>query len=516
MKKQTITQGTIILIAAGFITKILGMLNRIIVTRQLGQEGIGIYMLIQPTIILLATFASIGLPVAIPALISRSDSRQKKILSVSLIIAMLSSFIVSVILFFAARPLANILLKDERTYLPLLSIGPLLFCISLSTILKAYFQGEQNMIPSAVSTLIEQVVRTVATIGFVSVMMPHGIIYGVVGVIWASIVGELASSFILLIMFFKNMKQNHLGATLKPTRLSSQNFKDVLNISFPTTGSRLIGSFTHFLEPIIIIQALYRIGYSSQISSKLYSAVAGFALPVLLMPSFISQAVTQSIIPPISQAYTKRNFSLIHRHLNTAFQLSFVISGLYTILVMIFPNEIMNLLYNTSTGSEYVLYMAPFFLLLYFQSSLTATLQAIDEAKVAMKSSLIASIIKILLMIALLQVPRLNILGLVITIIFNIVLLTLWHYFLVKKKVGYRANYRSIINGFLVIGVSYLLGKYLKSTVIISEHQTLNILGLIGLISLGYLALITLCGLFPQQLLSERKKRQKIDKPIIA
>ena len=516
MKKQTVTQGTIILIIAGFISKILGMFNRIIITRQLGHEGVGIFMLIQPTIMLLATFASLGLPVAIPALISRGNSRQKKILSVSLIIAMLSSLIVSIILFFAARPLAEVLLKDERTYLPLLSIGPLLFCISLSTILKAYFQGEQNMTPSAISTLIEQVVRTLATIGFVSIMMPYGIVYGVVGVIWASIVGELASSFILIMMFFKNMSQNHQGATLKPPRLNSQNFKDVLNISFPTTGSRLIGSFTHFLEPIIIIQALYRIGYSSQASSKMYSAVAGFALPVLLMPSFISQAITQSIIPPISHAYTKGNFKLIHRHLTTAFQLSFVISGLYTILVMIFPMEIMNFLYNTSTGSEYVLYMAPFFLLLYFQSSLTATLQAIDEAKMAMRSSFISSIIKILLMIALLQVPSLNILGLVITIIFNIVLLTLWHYYLVRKKVGYRASYRSIINGFLVIGITYLLGQYLTTTLIISEHPTLNMLGLIALITLSYLVLITLCGLFPKQFLPERKKLQKIDKPIIA
>lgn len=142
MKKQSVAQGTLILVVAGLITKILGMINRIIVTRLLGEDGIGIYMLISPTLMLLTTFASIGLPVAIPTLISRANKRQKKILSVSLIIAMASSLLISIILFFTAKPLAVYLLKDARTYLPLISIGPLLFCVSLSSILKAYFQGE--------------------------------------------------------------------------------------------------------------------------------------------------------------------------------------------------------------------------------------------------------------------------------------------------------------------------------------------------------------------------------------
>ena len=508
MKKQTITQGTMILIVAGFITKILGMLNRIIVARLLGEEGMGIFMLVQPTIMLLATFASIGLPVAIPTLISRANARQKHILTVSLIIALVSSFIVTLLLFTTARPLAVTLLKDERTFLPLLAIGPLLFCISLSTILKAYFQGEQNMTPSAVSTMIEQVVRTIASIAFVTLLLPRGIVYGVLGIMLASIAGELASAIILIFMFFKNMRLNHKGANLKPPHLNSKHFKDVIDISFPTTGSRLIGSFTHFLEPIIVVQALFRIGYSNIASGKMYSSVAGFALPVLLMPSFVSQAVTQSIVPAISKAYTQKNLVLINRHLNTAFQLSFFTCGLYTAFVMIFPTEIMNLLYNTSTGSEFLFIMAPFFLLLYFQSTFTAALQAIGEAKAAMRASLISSIIKIGLMVILLQIPQLNINGLVIAVLANISILTTWNYFLIKKKVGYQANYRSVINGILIIGITYLFGYYLKLTTTFASNGVLNVLILMFIIAIAYVSLTALCGLFPKQLLGEKHHKK--------
>ena len=498
MKKQTLTQGTMILIVTGFIIKVLGMINRIIVTRLLGVAGVGIYMLITPTLMLLATFASIGLPVAIPTLISRANSRQKKILSASLIIAMLSSFIISLILFAAARPLAFTFLKDERTYLPLLSIGPLLFCIAFSTILKAYFQGEQNMMPTAVATLTEQIVRMIACITLIGLMLPRGVVYGVVAVMWASIAGEIASSLILVAMFFKNLKVNHRGATLKPVRLSSQNFKDVLAISFPTTGSRLIGAFTHFLEPIIVVGALYRIGYSSEISGKLYGAVSGFTLPVLLMPSFITVAITQSIVPSISKAYIEQDFALISRHLNISFSLSFLMSGLYTVLIMTFPNEIMHLLYHTETGANFLIMMAPFFLLLYFQAPLTAALQAIDEAKSAMRSSLISSMIKISLMVVLLQIPSINIHGLMIAILTHIVILTGWHYLHLRKKIGYQIKLSTIVNGLLILGITYLVGLYLKANLALFAHQLLN-MGMITLIiSFIYLIGLAICGLLPK------------------
>lgn len=78
MKKQNVVQGTFILVVAGLITKVLGMVNRVMVTRLLGEDGIGVYMLIGPTLMLLTTFASIGLPIAIPTLISRATERQKR------------------------------------------------------------------------------------------------------------------------------------------------------------------------------------------------------------------------------------------------------------------------------------------------------------------------------------------------------------------------------------------------------------------------------------------------------
>ena len=474
MKKQTMMQATFIMIIVGFTTKILGVINRIIITRSLGETGIGVYMLISPTIMLLATLATVGLPVAIPALISRGEIKERKVLSASLTIALTLSTLITIMMFFLAEPISLYLLKDERVVLPLMMVGPLLFVVSFTSILKSYFQGKENMTPSAVSTLVEQIVRMGLSIILISWLLPKGIPYAVVGLILASIAGELASATILTTTFIKFKKTNYPNADFKLPKLEPVVFKDVLGISLPTTGSRLVGTMTHFLEPIIVAGMLFRMGYANEVSTEMYGAVAGFAIPLLFMPSFISHAVTGAIIPAISKAYKNRDLRAIHKRLSTAFRIAFFTSGFYLVLVMVFPYEIMNLLYNSHTGAEFLKITAPVFLLIYLQAPLIATLQAIGEAKFAMGASIISSIIKISAMILLMLIPGLNIWGFVIAVLINIVLLTVWYYMIVSRRIGYKARRLKIFNGILVLGVVYTLGQYLRMRFMF-EHQLLQI-----------------------------------------
>ena len=490
-------QATFIMVVVGFLIKLLGIVNRVVITRALGESGIGVYMLISPTIMLLATLATVGLPIAIPALISRGDIKEKKVLSVSLLIALSLSSLLTAVMFFMARPISMYLLKDERVIYPLMMIGPLLFVISFTAILKSYFQGKENMIPGAISTLVEQVVRMGLSIVLIAWLLPKGISYAVVGLMLASIAGELVSASMLTIMFLNFKKKNYPKSDFKLPKLEPVNFKDVLGISLPTTGSRLIGTVTHFLEPIIVASVLFSMGYANEMSTKMYGAVSGFAIPLLFMPSFISAAVTQTIVPAISKAYKNHDYVTIHRRLSLAFKVAFFGSGFYMMIVMIFPYEIMELLYHSHTGAEFLKVMAPVFLLLYFQAPLVASLQAIGEAKFAMKASLVASVVKISIMTALMLIPGMNIWGLVISILFNIVLLTGWYYVIVAKKLKFRMNGLKIVNGIFVLGVVYMLGQHLRELFMI-ESQLLQVAAITGILFVVHSMLALFVGLIPK------------------
>jgi len=498
MKRQSMAQATLVMVVVGFLTKVLGMVNRVVVTRSLGESGIGVYMLISPTVMLLATLATIGLPVAIPALVSRGELKEGKILSTSFIITIVLSGSIALLMFFAADPIATHVLKDERTMLPLMMIGPLLFVVSFTAILKSYFQGKQNMTPGALSTLAEQVVRMGLSIVFITWLLPRGIEYAVVGLMLASIAGELVSAIILLGLFLRFKKQHYPRSNLVLPKLAPVNFKDVLGISLPTTGSRLIGTLTHFLEPIIVVRILFTMGYASDQSTAMYGAVSGFAIPLLFMPSFISSAVTQAIIPAIGRSYREQNFSVIRTRLSTAFKVAFVTSGLYMVLVMVFPYEIMELLYHSTTGAEFLWMMAPIFLLLYFQAPLVAVLQAIGEAKFALHASLVSSVIKIGVMTVLMLIPGVNIWGLVISILVNIVILTIWYYVMVAKRIDYQLNVLKMANGMLILGIVYMLGKYLNN--LLAFNSQLVHVVFIGLaLLLTHVGLSLVGGMFPKE-----------------
>ncbi|MCL1949625.1 MAG: oligosaccharide flippase family protein [Turicibacter sp.] len=498
MKKQTVTQATLILTVAGFITRALGLFNRVIITRLLGLEGLGIFVLINPTLQLLIVFAQLGLLIAVPALLGKNIKRQKKVLSAGFLLALGATFISSIGLYIFARPLADYFLQDERAYLPLLLIIPHLFCIVVSTTLRAYFQGEENATPYGISQIVEQIVRIGASFWFVSAFLPHGVVFGVAGIMLASIVGEIAQIFILGIAFLSHLRKNHKGATLKYEPLTRENFQDVTEIAFPATGSRLIGSFSHFLEPIIVVFALSRIGFTNDQSHHLFTAVSGLAMALLLLPNFITLAVNQFISSPISRAYEERNYQQISNHLNNGFQISFLLCGLFTVMVMVFPQEILKIIYGNDAGMawQYLVMAAPAFMLLYFQGPLTTTLQATDRSKTAFKTSTITSIIKVAMMLVLMQIPALNIYGLIIAVSVNQVLLTLWELAHVRKHVRYKMNFKSTFNGALILGITYLFGYYVRATTL-QAGETLRMFILMGIISAAYVLLVFLCNLFP-------------------
>lgn len=496
MKRQTMAQATLVMVGVGFLTKVLGMVNRVIITRSLGEDGIGVYMLISPTVMLLATLATIGLPVAIPALVSRGELKEGKILSTSFIITLVLSGTIALVIFFVAETLSMRVLNDPRTRLPLMMIGPLLIVVSFTSVLKSYFQGKQNMTPGAVSTLVEQMVRIGLSAVLIAWLLPRGIEYAVVGLMLASIIGELVSAIMLLGLFLRFKKQHYPRSSFVLPKLAPVNFKDILGISLPTTGSRLVGTLTHFLEPIIVVRILFGMGYASDQSTAMYGAVSGFAIPLLFMPSFISVAVTQAIIPAVSRSYRDRDFTVIRNRLAMAFKMAFVTSGLYTVVVMVFPYEIMELLYRTTTGAEFLFVMAPVFLLLYFQAPLVAVLQAIGEAKFALRASLVSSVIKIGVMTTLMLIPGINIWGLVMSILVNIVVLTVWYYVKVAQQIGYKMNRLKVINGISILGVVYVVGKYFNEALVFNSQLThVMVIGMILLVVHGVLAAIG--GLIP-------------------
>ena len=136
MFKDRIIKSTLILMIGGLITKLLGMFIRIVMTRTIGIEGMGIYMLIFPTFSLFMTLSQLSFPISISKLVSEDKHNNKKLVFSTIPLSLLVNFLLMIVLFIIAKPIAIYLLKDERCYLPILSIALVLPFDSLSNLLR--------------------------------------------------------------------------------------------------------------------------------------------------------------------------------------------------------------------------------------------------------------------------------------------------------------------------------------------------------------------------------------------
>ncbi|MDR6122232.1 stage V sporulation protein B [Bacillus sp. SLBN-46] len=493
-------KGTFILLIAGFITRVLGFIYRIVLARSIGEEGVGLYMMAYPTFILVVTITQLGLPVAISKNIAEAEARRdyaeiKKILVVSLAITIGLSIIITPALILLAPFLSTTLFTDPRTYYPLMAIAPALPIIAVSSVLRGYFQGRQNMRPSAISQVLEQFVRISIIATATKTFLPYGVEYAAAAAMVASVLGELLSLIYLLTMFklkkrFK-LRKNFFQFIHKGKRT----FKDLMEIAIPTMGSRMIGSIAWFFEPIVVAHSLALAGVVAVNATKQYGALTGYAMPLLMLPSFVTFSLATSLVPAISEANSKNNHKLIEYRLQQALRFVFLTGGLAVIVLYVLADPLMQLMYGSAKGSYFIQIMAPFFLFYYYQGPLQAVLQALNLARAAMINSLIGAVVKTVVIFLLASQPAFGITGAALGIIVGFVLVTGLHFATVLKKVSFSFYIRDYVKGFIAMGVAAWCGYWLFENILVETHLVIRVANAAFAMTLSYSILLLIFGL---------------------
>ncbi|TRM12809.1 stage V sporulation protein B [Lentibacillus cibarius] len=495
MSKQTFLQGTLILIAAGMVTRLLGFINRLVVARVMGEEGVGLYMMALPTLFLVITLTQLGLPVAISKRVSEAEAKHdrakvKRILVVSLIITGITSIVFTVGMILGAPFIASTLLTDDRTMYPLIAISPIVPITAMSSVIRGYFQGRQNMKPQSYALVIEQTVRIAFVAFFVNLLMPYGVEFAAAGAMFSVILGEFASLLFLVWLFKRNKVVRIRHRFFHYIKSSKETIRELFSISLPSTGSRFIGNISHFLEPILVAQSLAIAGISSSMATKQYGELTGYVLPLLFLPTFITNSLSIALVPSISEADAHKNSHLIHYRVHQAIRISFASGGLATVVLTLFAQPILTFMYGTDSASNFLILMAPFFLLLYIQSPLQAALQALDLARPAMWNSFIGAGVKLTVLFFLASNPTFGINGVAIAMSVGVILVTLLHLASLHKEIKFSIPGKDILKMGMLIGLTWLSGHYIKNAFSGLESNLFFLMLILALLSFIYVILL--------------------------
>lgn len=425
--KEKFIKSTIILMIGGFITKILGLFIKVIMTRTIGLEGISLYSLILPTFSLAMTITSLSLPISISKLVAEEKYNNKNILFSTVPISIIINIIVIFILISSSKFLATNLLHDERCTYPIIAISLTLPFISMSSLIRAYFFGKQQMLPHVVSNIIEQITRIILIIILIPHLIKINIIIAICGIILVNIISETIS-FIILFLFLPN-KLNITKQDLIPNKYY---IKDILNISIPNTIGRIVASIFYFLEPILLMIILKKVGYSINYIRTEYGIIEGYVLPLITLPNFFTLALSNSLLPSISKYYAKHNLKEIKNKLKQVIFICGIIGIIVFITLRVFPDFFLKLIYNTDHGKNYLLFLLPVFILYYIQPPLASILQGINKSKELVTHEIIGITLKCLTII-ISSFFKIGIYSLILGIITNILATTLLHLHTIKK-----------------------------------------------------------------------------------
>ncbi|MCR2804030.1 stage V sporulation protein B [Paenibacillus soyae] len=397
---QTFMRGTLVLSVAAFINRILGFVSGMYIARVLGAEGIGILMMAHPLVPLVITITELGLPVAISKLVAEAHARGerekvRKILHVSLAVTGFLSVALTTLSLLGSEWIASILLSDQRAYYAMLAITPIAPIIAVSAVLKGYFRGMQQMKTIAASDVLEHTVQIACVLALVHLLMPFGVAYAAAGAMAASVVSEAISLLFLAASYKLYGESKRPGETwASHLKQGRSTLGELLKIGLPTTGHGVVHSLYSTFQPLLITTSLALAGIGTAAATKQFGLLAGFAFPLLFMPSFITQSLSTALIPAIGEAAANRNSLLIHERMNQAMSLGLLIGAPATIILYEWATPLTTLVYNAPEAGMLLKILAPMFFLHYFDAPLHAIMLGLGRANAMLWNYVIATAFK--------------------------------------------------------------------------------------------------------------------------
>lgn len=421
--KKTIIKSTIYLILVSILAKGLSFLVRILLARSLSGDAMNLYSLASPTMVFVITLAQMGIPNALSKVIAQSEHPAGPV-KTSVILSIINNLIVTALFILLIPYLSHVILKQDHIEAVLYTILPLIPMVTISGILKGYLFGIQKHLTATSCQIFEELSR-ILFLFFIFRIHPHMDVVQMAETAMFSItIGEACSAtFMLLSLHHKKRGFSKLPVLFHD--LQKNNFDEVLSISIPMTGSRLIGSLTYFLEPIVMVMGLSLAENSAMVSA--YGQLNGYVLPILTMPSFITVTLSNFLLPSFTYHYTRGNDALAKKLFSVIIGCCFLVGLCCSFVCYSFADELMMLFYHTANGADILRTLAWPFAFYAIQPPLASMLHALSYSRKTMIDTFSGSFVRILCVLLLTPIVHTHSLALGLTL--GMMITTILHAF---------------------------------------------------------------------------------------
>jgi len=416
---SSFVKGALILGTAGLLSRFLGAGLRVFLAAIMGDEGIGLYQMAYPIYTTLLAISTAGIPIAVSKLVAENIAEKDyngayRVFRTSFLILTFLGAVFSLLMYLGANFFVENIAKDPRAYYSLVSISPAIFLVAIMSALRGFFQGQQNMMPTALSQLVEQVSRIGVVVFLVLMLIPVSLEFAAAGAAFGAVAGALMGLLVLVFIYLRYRGDFRLKMMEQPVDRSFsflQVIYRILALSLPITLGSLVIPLINLLDLSVVPLRLAAAGFSTEHATALYGQLTGMANSVIQFPIILVIALAMSLVPAISEAHTLQNSTLIRSRTEIALRVTLLFSipasaGLFVLAepttVVLFDN--LSAAYPLSILSFGIIFLA-----LY--TSTSGILQGMGRPMDPVKNMLLGAAVKLLLSWFLTAEPQINIGG---------------------------------------------------------------------------------------------------------
>lgn len=438
MKKNNFVSGALALTIGGVLAKLFSAVYRILLTRILGGKGIGLYQLIFPIYSLCVVLATAGLPMAISKVVAKNQGNEKTVLKKCFMFTGVVAVALSIILLISAKGLAS-LQGVQDIWVCYVILAPTIFIISVSSVLRGFFQGKNNFTPSAISNIVEQFIKLCVGIILSLSLSAVGLLVSIIGAVVGIVVSEIVALLILL-LYIKKTK-------LKNNKKADVSIKGIVKDVVPITLTNIVLPISGFIDSILVVNLL-SINFSNNVSVFLYGLESGAVSSLISIPTIFSFAIASVILPNITYEKNKYNRS---KTLSCVLKIVLILTVPFVVCFTLVPHRLLSFLYGNrlsaygidglKIASKILVWSGFGVVFLAINQVYSSCLQAVDERFVGVRNLTIAVCAKIILVLVFMPNKLLNIYILAVANTVCYVLVMLLNHIEIIQHFNLKINY---------------------------------------------------------------------------
>ena len=473
MDQKSFFRGALILSIAGIISKVLGAIYRIPFARLVGDEGVGLYQMAYPFYTMILAISTAGIPLAISKLIAERHYKQdrrgiKRVFWVSMTLLLVSGTLASLALYLSAEFIAVRILQEPRAVWSLKAIAPAILLTSTMATLRGYFQGFQAMAPTAISQVLEQIVRVITVFVAAYYLLPIGVEFAAAGATFGAATGGFAGVILLILIYiwnsYKSRRLYFQGSIEHQQESIPKVAKQIIFLAIPISIGGLVLPLMQTMDAFLVPLRLQAAGFSTGEATRLYGQLSGMAGALINLPFIITTALAASLVPAISSSLAAGKVNNVKHQFSSALRLALIIVVPASIGMLILAEPISALLYDLPEAGIPLAWLAPTILVVGIYQTSAGTLQGLGKPLIPVTSLLLGAFIKGVLTFSLTAIPSLGIKGAAIATVIGFMAAAIKNLLAVNRLLGpgWFKFKDHLLRPFLAVGIMafFVLGSY--------------------------------------------------------